>query len=201
MRRKLNKRQKLLRNLALMVAMTLLYLLLTGSQGYLTADQAHAASEMTLNYGPSQIVQIVSLDNCRYYLGKYDRWFSCHPVYWTVTGWHFGSQNLCDEIDPNEDINYGWFVSNGQGRIWGVVNNPQIVSVEVELSDGVHTLFLRQDQLYQDMFLLFYQENSLGEEIGSHMESSDWEGAITDYAVKAVRGYDRDGKLVYTQVR
>ena len=37
MKRKLNKRQKLLRNLLLLALLALIYLFLTGSQGYLTA--------------------------------------------------------------------------------------------------------------------------------------------------------------------
>ena len=125
MKRKLNKRQKLCRNLLLILVFALLYLLLTSFWGYLTADQAHAASEMTLNYGPSQIVQVVKDGNYRYYLGKYDRWFSCHPVYRTITGWRFGSQSLCDEIQPDKDINFSWMISSDEGRVWGVVNNFQ----------------------------------------------------------------------------
>lgn len=179
-KRKLNKRQKLLRNLLLLALLGLFYLLLTGSQGYLTADQAHAASEMTLNYGPSQVAEVVKVDNVRYYLGRYDRWFSCHPVYWTLTGWHFGSQSLCDEIDLAKAVNHSWFVSNGQGRIWGVVNAPEIVAVEAELSNGQDTVLLHQNQLYQDnMFLLFYQDKN--------------------YTLRTIRGYAQDGSLIYTE--
>ena len=184
MKRKLNKRQKLLRTLLLLALLALIYLFLTGSQGYLTADQAHDASEMTLNYGPSQVAEVVRAGNVRYYLGRYDRWFSCHPVYWTLTGWRFGSQSLCDEIDPVKAVNHSWFLSNGQGRIWGVVNDPEIVAVEAELSNSQDTIFLRQNQLYRDnMFLLLYQADSAGE----------------DYILRTIRGYDRDGSLIYTE--
>lgn len=187
MKGRLSKRQKLLRNLALLVLLGVTCLLVSSSRGYLTADQAHAASEMTLNYGPSQVVEVVRDDNVRYYLGRYDRWFSCHPVYWTLTGWHFGSQSLCDEIDTGKAINHSWFVSNGQGRVWGIVNHPEIVSVEVELSNRRDRLSLRQEQLYQNMFLLLYKES----------EESDASGG--DYVLQTIRGYDQDGSLIYTE--
>lgn len=198
MKRKLNKRQKLCRNLLLILVFALLYLLLTSFWGYLTADQAHAASEMALNYGPSQIVQVVKDGNYRYYLGKYDRWFSCHPVYRTITGWRFGSQSLCDEIQPDKDINFGWMISSDGGRVWGVVNNPEIVSVEAEFSNGDNQVFLRQNQLYHDMFLLLY---SPAAPVESNPEGGSPEGIYDDYTLKAVHGYDKDGALVYTAER
>ena len=56
--------------------------------------------------------------------------------------------------------------------------------MEAELSNSQDTIFLRQNQLYRDnMFLLLYQADSAGE----------------DYILRTIRGYDRDGSLIYTE--
>ena len=145
----MKRKKRILRNIIIL----LILIILPMQFYYINPLKAHEASEKGIHYGPSRVIHVEDYELGKYYLCKYDRWFSCDSIkrVWGIF-YRFGSQVTGEEINKEEPVNYSWCYSQGYYRFYGVVNDEEITSIELVFHDG-SGLVLRQDDLYEDMFL------------------------------------------------
>ena len=188
--KKWSKKQKLARNLVILL------FILAGIFGgkialsglYRNADTAHAASEATLHYGPSDIRAVLEDGNKRHYLGVYDKWYSINTVEKDWKGWKFSNYYGAKEIDYQKPVNFSWYIENGIIIIYGIVCDANIASVEIGIRYGEQMVYVKQEELFDDMFL-FTQKRY-------HQGNSDQneESVLTE-----IRGYDQNGNITYSE--
>lgn len=170
----MNRTQKILRNIVLLVILLLIFLKSTGL--YLTPLSAHRNSERSVHYGPSEIIHIEDFDKGKYILCKYDRWISCNTVNRELFFfWSFGNQVTGPDIDSSEAITSSWSLSDDNQMVYGIINDDTIVRVDLQFGNGdVYT----QTEFYdEDMFLFALK--------------TDRDGPIK------LRGYDQDDHLIF----
>jgi len=170
--------KKLIRNSLIIIVLGILLFRMSGL--YLTPLQAHEKSELGANYGPSKIAHVEDFKYGKYYLGKYDKWFSCNTVKRELgLFWRFGSNVYGKENDTTKAIDFSWQSTRMQDKmyttIYGVINDSKVKKVEVTRSDGE---VLTQTEFYDDMFLFHYE-------------------SVNDLYMKSIKAYDEDNKLIF----
>lgn len=176
------KGQKLIRSLFILM----LLLLLFGhySTASLTPLTAHKRSERSINYGPSTIIKSQRIKGGMLYLCKYDKWYSLDTVkrrfLWL---WYPEDMNLGKENNINNPIEYSWgeisISSNYKlGKFYGIVNDPNINTVRLELNVNGKMEIFEQKELNNNMFLF------------------TWDGGITSYDGK-IMGLDKNSNIIY----
>lgn len=172
----MTRRKRVARNLVLLIFLTWLFMNRSGL--YLSPMSAHKHSERSIHYGPSEVVHVEDISGTRLLLSRYDRWISCNTINRTLLFfWTFGSGVTGYEYDQNEPLDFTWAMSNRIFRLFGIVNNENIVNIEVTLDNGIT---LPQTKLHDGLFLVTW-------------DATDDEG----WYARLVRGYDADGNLVY----
>lgn len=178
----MTKGQKLIINLIILI----LLLLLFGhySTASLTPLTAHKRSERSINYGPSTIIKSQRVKGGMLYLCKYDKWYSLDAVkrgfLWL---WYPGDMSLGKENNINNPIEYSWEASSISnncilGKFYGIVNDPNIKTVRLELNVNGKMEIFEQKELDNNMFLF------------------TWEGGITSYDGK-IMGFDKNSNTIY----
>ncbi|GIP31227.1 DUF5044 domain-containing protein [Paenibacillus sp. J2TS4] len=163
--------------------------------GSFQARQAHEQSERSYHYGPSEIVREIDFDNVKIYLGTYKQWFSANTVIKRGLRWYPGGGVGGTQIDPSEQVNYHWSVSQINDRLrlalWnGYVSDPTIttVTMEVEVNEKTGSA-ASHDSSKKEVW-----EQPI---IDDSMFVFVWNEEETAYSVKYLRGLDKDGKVVY----
>ncbi|RSK27545.1 DUF5044 domain-containing protein [Bacillus sp. HMF5848] len=154
---------------------------------HLSPLAAHEQSERTYHYGPSNIVESIDVGDVRLYMGTYKEWFSVNSVEKHAgVFWRPGSHVGGTEIDKNQAISYSWSGSTINDdlmlmKIYGVVTNPNIVEVQLDVMEGsgnpVQTLSY---PLKDHRMFLFY-----------------WNELENPYKWLFLRGVDKTGNTVY----
>ena len=181
--KKWSKKQKLIRNIIIISLLAIgIYAGQIALSGfYRDADTAHAASEMTLHYGPSEtravIAEVGDEKNTRYYLGVYDEWFCVDTVIKDWQGWRIGRNFGIHKIDYQKPLSYSWHIYDNEMVVYGVASDSNIAAVEISLRLGDQTIELRQEELYEDMFFFSQQVHA-------------------DPILTEIRGYDREGIMI-----
>lgn len=134
-----------------------------------TPLQAFRNSERTMNYGPSEIIKEVDMDDVKIYLARYKNWFSCQPVKKNLITW--ATEGGCVTgvpINSNEKINYYWFGSSIKSNkflnsLFGYVNDPSIAAVTVEAERGgkVESFHYKLDNSKMFIFYWFDTDGKL----------------------------------------
>lgn len=151
-----------------------------------TPRQAFEKSERSALYGPSYIVHEERKGSVHYFLGYYDKWFSCHPAVRTLFGtWRPGNQVHGQEMDKSKPINFsaGYSTYNDKQsfKVYGIVHDPNITKIELHLTLEGAPIVLKQEKLYENMFLFILD--------GS------------DYDFNKIVGMTDTGKVVYEEIR
>lgn len=144
---------------------------------YWSPISAHEHSERSIHYGPSKIIHVEDFEKGKYILGRYDRWISCNTI--NQIGfffWRFGSQVTGFENDPTKPLDYTWDMSKSYYKLYGIIQDDRIKSIEITLKNGV---VLAQNEFYEDMFLLTWKS----------MEDDGWD-------FQKIVGYDLDRNVV-----
>jgi hypothetical protein len=181
----MKKKKKLIRNL--IILFLLVIIAASFSTASITSLAAHKRSERTANYGPSIIIKSQSIKGGRVYLCKYDKWFSLNTVKRSSIGlWYAGDQVHGMENDTKVPIVYSWGVSTmgqyRQARFFGIVNNPDIKSVKLDLKLNGELKTLEQKELYDSMFLFI------------------WEEGETGFQAVKITGLDKNSGVIYEKV-
>lgn len=172
----MNRTKKLIRNVIVLAA--LIYLLFVCSNLYLSPLSAHKHSEKGIHYGPSEIVHTENFEKGKYFLCTYDKWVSCNTVKRVLFFfWTFGSQVTGFENDTSKKLAYGWNMSDGDWKTYGIINDKAITEVEILLEDG-KTLY--QTEFYDHLFLFTWKDH--------------------DGYLKKISGYDKNGGLIYEDI-
>lgn len=190
--KKWSKKKKLIRNL--MILLLLVAGIVVGeislSGTYRDADTAHAASEATRHYGPSEIRAVLAdVDGSkRSYLGVYDKWYSVDTVIKDWKGWRIGNHYGADEIDYQKPVNHSWHIYDDEITVYGIVCDPDIASVEIGLRYGEQMVYVKQEKLFDDMFLFTQKRYHQG-------NSNENEESV----LAEIRGYDQNGTIIYSE--
>jgi hypothetical protein len=174
----MNRNKKLLRNVVLVVLISLLFMNRTGL--YFSPISAHESSERNLHYGPSEVVHIEDFDGGKYLLCKYDNWISCNVVEPRLfILWSHGQSPFGRENDLTKKLDYSWGNSENNSVFWGVINDKSITKVELLLEDGSK---LETTDFYEDLFLLTWKTTNMDV-----------------YGYIKVSAYNADGKVVFEE--
>jgi hypothetical protein len=157
----MNKKRKLIRNLFILLLMVII--VASFSAASLTPLSAHKRSERTGNYGPSIVVKSQSIKGGRLYLCKYDKWFSLNTVKRGFLGlWYAGDQVHGMENDTKLPISYSWGMNTigkyRQAKFFGIVNNPDIKSIKLEVKINGQLKILEQKELYDNIFMFTWED-------------------------------------------
>lgn len=178
----MTKRQKLIRNLIILI----LLILFIGniSSASLTPLSAHKKSERSANYGPSTIIKSQSIKGGILYLCKYDKWYSLNAVKRGFLWLWYPANPLMKENNINDSIDFTWSYSNitgnlDVGRFFGIVNDPNIKSVRLDIKLNGKMKTFEQNELYDNMFLFIWEEE-----------------LISSGAIK-LTGFDKNSKIIY----
>lgn len=180
----MTKRQKIIRNLIILILLFLVISSITGAS--LTPLMAHRRSERSGHYGPSRIIASQRINGIVLYLCKYDKWYSLDTIrrgfLWL---WYPGDHYFRKKPDINTpiDFDFGYTSTtdnNNLGRFYGIVNDPDIKSVklEVKLTNGQMKTF-EQRKLYDNMFLFILDQGTIG------------------YKSVKITGFDRGSNIIY----
>ncbi|MBB6452512.1 hypothetical protein HNQ94_000957 [Salirhabdus euzebyi] len=163
---------------------------------HLSPLEAHQQSERTFYYGPSEVVEEVEIGDARIYLGTYKNWFSANMVLkHKGIFWAPGSGVGGHEINKSKDLSYSWSGSSIDKdtmlmRFYGIVTNPEIVDVELDLVEAT----LNSDSYQKD------QINTLSFHLKNHrMFLFHWNMQENNYRQVAIRGLDENGEVVYEE--
>jgi hypothetical protein len=174
----MNRNKKLLRNMVLIVLISLLFMNRTGL--YINPITAHESSERNLHYGPSEIVHVEDFDGGKYLLCKYDKWISCNVIERRLfILWSHGQSPFGRENDLTKKMDYSWGNRENNSFFWGIINDKSITKVELELKDGSK---LTTTEFYDDLFLLTWK--MVTREI---------------YGFKKISAYNSVGELVFEE--
>lgn len=173
----MSKGKKLGRNILLIVILFYLFLINTGL--FLNPITAHKNSEITLHYGPSDIVHVADYEKGKYILGKYDKWVSCDAINrYLYILYAIGNGGIGFEIDKNEKLNYSWRSSGEYYRLYGIVNDNNIKKVKLTLTDGS---IYEQTEFYDDLFLFY------------------WSTDEDDVEYSNIKAYDADNNMIFEE--
>lgn len=174
----MNRKLLILRNLAIIIVLSILLMFRLGL--YLSPIAAHKSSERGIHYGPSEIIHIEDFEKGKYILGKYDRWISCNTVNrFLYIFWTAGNQPTGIENDTTKAVCYDWSSGHPYFKAYGVINDNKIKKIEVTLSNGV---VITQDVFFEDMFLVKWKENK-----------------SNPLYFKGIRGYDKDNNIIFEE--
>lgn len=145
----MNRKKKLLRNIAILTVLSLIIF----SRGlYFSPEAAFRSSERSSHYGPSEIVYGEDFSGGKYFIGKYDQWMSFSTINRTLgLFWRIGDQSIGIEVDNEKPLFYTWRFPLPHIHIFGILHDPSIDQVEVQLTDGT---ILTQKEFKDDMFLI-----------------------------------------------
>ncbi len=172
----MNRQNKIIRNLFLIVLLIFLICLVTGLR--LTPLQAHRESERGTHYGPSEIVKVFDYKSYQHILCKYDSWVSCDTVrrfaflFWTPGSQPAGFKNDCSY--PYRFINN---YSNNTNYLYGIINDKAITKIEVLTNDGQ---LLAEQDFYDGLFYF------------------SWTSDDRKYGIETITGYTADNAISYT---
>lgn len=172
----MNRKKKVVRNI---VILTIIFSITFTKGLYLSPIAAHKSSERSIHYGPSKIVHVEDFDGGKYILGKYDKWISCNTINrFMFLFWTFGNQATGIDVDETKPLNSTWGYDDKRGKLYGIINDEDIVKIELLLNDGST---LVQTEFYDDDMFLF-----------------TWEG---EFRLDSLRAYDSGGSLIFEDYR
>ncbi|EFM12502.1 conserved hypothetical protein [Paenibacillus curdlanolyticus YK9] len=161
------------------------------SIGSSSPEQAHQLSERSFHYGPSNVVRKVEVPFDRdqvIFLGKYKDWFSADTVQRKRGRWVPGGSVAGVPIDRDKAISYSWQGDSPKDsrmsyKFYGYVSDERITAVELLMTDkkSGKAAPLREE-IKEDRMFLFLWEAKQG--------SLQWQ---------AIRGLDKDGKVIDEQ--
>ncbi len=170
--------KKLIRNLLLIAVLLFLFMRLNGL--YFSPERALHASERDLNYGPSEIVHSFDYGKSRFFLARYENYFSFPSidralgVFWRYGG-GWGKEN-----EQERPLSFNFHSHDNQLTVFGMRNDPSITRVKVELptAEG-ETIAINSDEFYEDMFFVMWKgEDEDGLWPGSHIIAYNVEGDV-----------------------
>lgn len=146
----------------------------------LTPLKAHQKSERTLYYGPSQITEVVDINNGKIYLCRYKDWISASTVKKNFIFWSIGNQSCANKIDYKEKVNFTWFYSNKEPlfKLYGIVNDDNITSIELTNSHYKNLSF-KKEVNSENMFI-FCLEGEDAKLISNNSKTTFLAGKNTD---------------------
>lgn len=154
------------------------------SYGSFTPLGAHQASEKTLYYGPSKIVETVNLDGGKIYLCRYKNWISADTVRKGILKWYIGDGCGGFLIDFSKPIFYSWSSSRVRDdksvmKCFGIVNDSRIDKVVLTVEENEKYKDLSYDLNKDRMFIFYWYQNE------------------HKYLGKGIKGLDKAGKVIY----
>ncbi|KJS86983.1 MAG: hypothetical protein JM58_05550 [Peptococcaceae bacterium BICA1-8] len=194
----MKKKKGIIINLIIIAFSLLVYMTITG--GAFTSEKAHKKQELTINYGPSEIVAVVEKGTSRFILGQFNGYYSCSMVERGFLGlWYGGKKGMWGiKNDQDKPINHNQFFvrpddsSFGEVYVYGVINDKSIKKIEIELLlEDVDSKVQREsieitgpDQIFGDMFF-------------STIETNDMMYIVSE---KRIAASDQNGQLIYEDI-
>jgi len=195
----MKKKKAIIINLIIIAFSLLVYMTVTGSA--FTPEKAHKKQELTINYGPSEIVEVVEKGTSRFILGQFNGYYSCSMVERGFLGLWYGTKRSGmwgTEIDQSKPINYNQFLVRGDDSnfdelyVYGVINDNNIKKIEIDLfledAEGkIQTASIEikgSDEIFGDMFFGVIEK----------------EGMINIVYSKRVVAFDQEGQLIYEEI-
>lgn len=176
----MTRSKKVIRNLAIILGLCFLFVIRTPL--YLTPLSAHEHSERGLHYGPSDVVHVEDFNGGKYFLAKYDQWYSCDSIQRTLgIFWRPGSGSLGAENDKTKAVAYDCSASDDNYVFYGIINDDRIKMIELTLEDG---RILTQTQFYDNMFLIPWTIDN-----------------IKNTYFEKIKGYDASDKVIFESDR
>lgn len=174
----MSRRKKIFCNIFIIIILSLFIMSRLGI--HFTPLSAHRSSEREIHYGPSEVIHIENFENSKYILGKYDKWVSCNTVNRTLFFfWTAGNQPMGFENDKSKKVSCTWSSSYNNIKTYGIVNDEDVKKIEVLYSDGE---VLTQTDFYEDLFLIIWKSKEK-----------------KNVFIKAIRGYDASGNIVFEE--
>lgn len=167
--------KKIVINIIVLAALFFLFIITSGL--YLSPLLAHEHSERSIHYGPSDVIHIEDFDDGKYILCKYDKWVSCDTVNRKLYFfWRFGNQPIGFENNKTKVIDYNWYSSGQNYKVYGIINDDRVNRIQVTLNNGgIYT----QTEFYDNLFLL------------------TWRLDNEDCCLKNIRGYDSNNNIIF----
>jgi len=173
----MSRNKKILRNIVILIVLFFIFLKATGL--YLTPISAHENSERSIHYGPSEVIHIEDFDEGKYMLCKYDKWVSCNTVKRKLFFfWGFGNQVTGFENDNTKALDYTWGMSDGNHKLYGIINDDKIIKIQITLNNGK---VFTETEFYEDLFLFTWKADN------------DDEG----WWFNNIKGYDLNNNVVF----
>lgn len=181
--------------IAILLLLFLMYRENFPNMGALSPEQAHRQSESSMHYGPSTIVRKVTVPFDKdqvIFLATYKEWFSADSVNKKWNGWFAGGGVAGVPIERDKGLTFSWEgTSTGKRteglmmyKLYGYVSDASITEVELLMKDEETSKPVSmREKLTDDHMFLF-----LGESKNSRI---GWQ---------TLRGFDKDGKVVYEHV-
>ncbi len=194
----------------LLVIFVILTVFMTVHGAAFTPASAYKKLERTINYGPSETIVTVQQGEDRFFLSKFRDYYSCGAVKRGFLGLWYGSKAGSvwgRENDRDKAVNYS-IVSerddeNGPDFIYGVINDLEVASLEIEVlvieADGelgIRTIEAKVADkteqideirevgvIYEDMFIAFIEEKGL-----------------RNFHQKRISAFNKDNKLIFEEV-
>lgn len=137
----MKKKKAILLNLLVIVLVLTVFLAVEGAG--LTAAAAHKKQERTINYGPSQTVAVIPKGGTRFFLAKFEEYYSCDAVKRGLFGLWYGSRagNVWGmENNKDKAVNYHIAGDRDQQKnavdrlsVYGIINQENVASLEIEV--------------------------------------------------------------------
>lgn len=204
----MKKKQAVGINIVVITVVLIVFMAVHGAA--FTPASAYKKLERTINYGPSETIAAVQQGEDRFFLSKFWDYYSCGAVKRGFLGLWYGSKAghvWGKENDRDKAVNYT-IVSereddNGPDFIYGVINDIDVVSLEIEVlvidADGelgVRTIEAKVADktgqideigavgvIYEDMFIAFIEEKGL-----------------RNFHQKRILAFNKDNQLVFEEV-
>lgn len=194
----------------LLVISIILTVFMTVHGAAFTPASAYKKLERTINYGPSETIAAVQQGGDRFFLSKFRDYYSCGAVKRGFLGLWYGSKAghaWGKENDRDKVVNYTIMSErdddNGPDFIYGVINDIEVASLEIEVlvidADGelgVRTIEANVADktwqideigavgvIYEDMFIAFIEEKGL-----------------RNFHQKKISAFNKDNQLVFEEV-
>lgn len=156
--------------------------------GSFSALKAHQKSEQSFHYGPSEILEVIDFPKGKIFLGKYDKWFSADTIKKGLIKWYPDGDVGGHLIKENEEVSSAWSGSKISDdyylyKVYGYVSNPNITKVTLEVE------WVKEDGTENKVF-----EYKLKDHKGFIFYWNEYE---TKYELKALRGLDINGNILY----
>jgi len=195
----MKKKKAIIINLIIIAFSLLVYMTVTG--GAFTPEKAHKRQELTINYGPSEIVAVVKKGVDRFFLGQFNDYYSCSMVERGFLGLWYGKNKGMWGIknDHDKPINVNQFSvrfddnSFDQVYVYGVINDKSIKRIDLDID------ILGEDaqKLQTESIVITGSDEIFGNMFFSTIETK---GMVEYFLKKRIAAFDQDGQLIYEEI-